>query len=308
MLFLIIPLLLIIFEGIFTASETGLVSIENIRVFKAKKEKKKWAIRVSDFLSSPESFFSTINIWENVILVLSSTLFAKFFIEHFGDNGVFLATVILSIYSLTVGQFIPKSIALSNPDKIMMSLSGVIYYTKIITYPVVYLYANISKAIARIFKSDTETDSISRSDIIHAMGEYEKESSRLAARLFNFSKKVVSEVMIPLNAVFSCKKGYELEALSSKYKRIYTRIPVYIKRLDDIIGVFNIKDYFYTDKITLRKPFFINANERCMSIFSTMKQKGEHMAIVRDDNNRVLGIVTLEDLIEELVGEIRDER
>jgi putative hemolysin len=308
MLFLIIPLLLIIFEGIFTASETGLVSIENIRVFKAKKEKKKWAIRVSNFLSSPESFFSTINIWENVILVLSSTLFAKFFIEHFGDNGVFLATVILSIYSLTVGQFIPKSIALSNPDKIMMSLSGVIYYTKIITYPVVYLYANISKAIARIFKSDTETDSISRSDIIHAMGEYEKESSRLAARLFNFSKRVVSEVMIPLNAVFSCKKGYELEALSNKYKRIYTRIPVYIKRFDDIIGVFNIKDYFYTDKITLRKPFFINANERCMSIFSTMKQKGEHMAIVRDDNNRVLGIVTLEDLIEELVGEIRDER
>ena len=308
MLFLIIPLLLIIFEGIFTASETGLVSIENIRVFKAKKEKKKWAIRVSNFLSSPESFFSTINIWENIILVLSSTLFAKFFIEHFGDNGVFLATVILSIYSLTVGQFIPKSIALSNPDKIMMSLSGVIYYTKIITYPVVYLYANISKAIARIFKSDTETDSISRSDIIHAMGEYEKESSRLAARLFNFSKRVVSEVMIPLNAVFSCKKGYELEALSNKHKRIYTRIPVYIKRLDDIIGVFNIKDYFYTDKIILRKPFFINANERCMSIFSTMKQKGEHMAIVRDDNNRVLGIVTLEDLIEELVGEIRDER
>lgn len=308
MLFLIIPLLLIIFEGIFTASETGLVSIENIRVFKAKKEKKKWAIRVSNFLSSPESFFSTINIWENIILVLSSTLFAKFFIEHFGDNTVFLATVILSIYSLTVGQFIPKSLALSNPDKIMMSLSGVIYYTKIITYPVVYLYANISKAIARIFKSDTETDSISRSDIIHAMGEYEKESSRLAARLFNFSKRVVSEVMIPLNAVFSCKKGYESEALSNKYKRIYTRIPVYIKRLDDIIGVFNIKDYFYTDKITLRKPFFINANERCMSIFSTMKQKGEHMAIVRDDNNRVLGIVTLEDLIEELVGEIRDER
>ena len=308
MLFLIIPLLLIIFEGIFTASETGLVSIENIMVFKAKKEKKKWAIRVSNFLSSPESFFSTINIWENIILVLSSTLFAKFFIEHFGDNGVFLATVILSIYSLTVGQFIPKSIALSNPDKIMMSLSGVIYYTKIITYPVVYLYANISKAIACIFKSATETDSISRSDIIHAMSEYEKESSMLAARLFNFSKRVVSEVMIPLNAVFSCKKGYELEALSNKYKRIYTRIPVYIKRLDDIIGVFNIKDYFYTDKIVLRKPFFINANERCMSIFSIMKQKGEHMAIVRDDNNRVLGIVTLEDLIEELVGEIRDER
>ncbi len=308
MLFLIIPILLIIFQGIFTASETGLISIGNIRVLKAKKENKKWAIRVSDFLSSPESFFSTINICENVILVLASTLFAIFFIEYFGNNGAFFATLILSIFSLTVGQYIPKSIALTNPDKTMMSLTGIIFYTKIITFPVVYIYANISKAIANLFKIETETDSLRRSDIIHAMSEYEEESSRLAARLFNFSKRVVSEVMIPLNTVFFCKKGYELGAISNQYKRIYTRIPVYNKRFDDIIGVFNIKDYFYTNKTVLRKPLFVNANERCMSIFSIMKQKGEHMAIVRDDNNRVLGIVTLEDLIEELVGEIRDEK
>jgi putative hemolysin len=190
----------------------------------------------------------------------------------------------------------------------MMSLTGIIFYTKIITFPVVYIYANISKAIANLFKIKTETDSLRRSDIIHAMSEYEEESSRLAARLFNFSKRVVSEVMIPLNAVFSCKRSFELEAISDQHKRIYTRIPVYKKRPDDIIGVFNIKDYFYSSKITLRKPFFVNANERCMSIFSTMKQKGEHMAIVRDDDNNILGIITLEDLIEELVGEIRDEK
>ncbi|GAH95240.1 unnamed protein product, partial [marine sediment metagenome] len=101
--------------------------------------------------------------------------------------------------SLTVGQYIPKSIALTNPDKTMMSLTGIIFYTKIITFPVVYIYANISKAIANLFKIKTETDSLRRSDIIHAMSEYEEESSRLAARLFNFSKRVVSEVMIPLN-------------------------------------------------------------------------------------------------------------
>ena len=77
---------------------------------------------------------------------------------------------------------------------------------------------------------------------------------------------------------------------------------------ENIIGVFNIKDYFYTKKIVLREPFFVNAHDRCMNVFSIMKQKGEHLAIVRDKDEQIIGIVTLEDLIEELVGEIRDER
>ncbi len=308
MLLLIIPLLLIILQGIFTASETGLISIENIRILKAKRENKRWAILLSNFISRPEHFFSTILVCENFILVVASTIFAKFFIENFGSHSIIFSTIILSLFSLTFGLFIPKSIALSYPSTVMSYLSSIIYYLEIITYPVVYFFANISKALARIIKSDTEADSIRRLDIIYAMSEYEEKASKLAARLFNFSKRVVAEVMIPLDAIFSCEQGSELAALSKKHKRIYTRIPIYDKSPNNIIGVFNIKDYFYTGKITLRKPFFVNTHERCMPIFSTMKQKGEHMAIVRDDDKRILGIVTLEDLIEELVGEIRDEK
>jgi len=308
MVLLVLPILLIVLEGIFTASETGLVSIENIKVLKAKKDKKKWAMHTSNFLSAPERFFSTILFCENFILVIASTLFAKFFIGQFGDNGAFFSTLILSVVSLTVGQFIPKSIALSNPERTMNILSGAINYVQITTYPLVYLYAMVSKSIAHLFKGDTEVDTIGRLDIIYAMSEYEKKASMLATRLFDFSKRKVNEVMIPLEAVFSCKKGTEKQALSKEHGRIYTRIPVYKSRTDNIIGIFNIKDYFYSDKIILRKPFFVSAEERCMTIFTTMKQKGEHMAIVRDEKNRVVGIVTLEDLIEELVGEIRDEK
>ncbi len=308
MLLLLIPLLLIILQGIFTASETGLISLENVTILKAKRENKKWAILVDNFLTRPELFFSTILICENFILVIASTLFAKFFIERFGSNSVVFSTIILSFISLTIGLFIPKSIALSYPSTVMKNLSRIIYYLEILTYPVVYIYANISKSIAHLFKSDTKVESIKRLDIIYAMSEYEDKASKLAARLFNFSKRVVADVMIPLDAVFSCEKGHEREALSKKYKRIYTRIPVYEKVHDNIIGIFNIKDYFYTNRIRLRRPFFVSAHERCMPIFSTMKQKGEHMAIVRDSHKNILGIVTLEDLIEELVGEIRDER
>lgn len=308
MILLIVPLLLLIFEGIFTASETGLVSIENIKVLGAVKEKKRWASYTQRFLSKPARFFSTILVCENIILVISSTLFAKFFIDRIGDQGAIVATCILTFFSVTIGQFVPKSFALSKPIRTMTLLSRSIYYIEVVMYPIVIFYANISRSIAYLFRSETTPDTIRRLDIVYAMSEYEERASLLAARLFNFSRRGVEEVMIPLRSVFKCEKGSERDALSGKPKRLYTRIPVFQGSSDNIVGVFNIKDYFYTGEITLREPFFINARERCMPIFSIMKQRGEHMAMVRNDHNRVIGIVTLEDLIEELVGEIRDER
>jgi len=158
MIYLILPILLIIAQGVFTASETGFISISKMRVLRAKQEKKIWAIRMSNFLATPERFFSTINVCENFILVVASTLFAKFFIENLGDNGVIFSTILLALFSLTIGQFIPKSITLSNPDKTMIFLSEIIYYAEIITYPIVHFYANLSKGIAYLFKSKTKTD------------------------------------------------------------------------------------------------------------------------------------------------------
>lgn len=308
MMELIIPLLLSISIGLFTASETGLVSIEKIKILKAKREKKRWAMRLYRFLEAPERFFSTILVCENFIIVVASTLYAGFFVSRMGENGIIVSTITLSLFSLFFGQFVPKSIALAHPVKTMSTLSNAIYYIEIFTYPVVWLYANAAKYLAALFRSRTKPDAIQRLDIVHAMGEYEERASRLASRLFNFSKRRVGEVMIPLNAAFVCEKGHELETIAKSNGRIYTRIPVYAGRKNNIVGIFNIKDYLYSEQITLRDPFFVKTDERCMTFFLIMKQKGEHLAIVTDQDNRHVGIVTLEDLIEELVGEIRDER
>ncbi|MGD8979087.1 MAG: CNNM domain-containing protein [candidate division WOR-3 bacterium] len=308
MLEFIIPLLLSISVGIFTASETGLVSIEKIKIIKAKREKKKWAIRLYRFLQTPERFFSTILVCENFIIVVASTLYAEGFVKLMGENGIIVATITLSLFSMFFGQFVPKSIALAHPMSTMSVLSNVIYYIEIFMYPVVWLYASIAKLLAMLFRSGSKPHAIQRLDIVHAMGEYEERASRLASRLFNFSKRRVGEVMIPLNSAFVTEKAHELETIRRSGGRIYTRIPVYEVRKDNIIGVFNIKDYLYSETITLRDPFFVKMDERCMTFFLIMKQKGEHMAIVTDKEERQVGIVTLEDLIEELVGEIRDER
>jgi putative hemolysin len=304
----LVPLLLSISIGIFTASETGLVSIEKIKILKAKREKKRWAIRLYKFLDAPERFFSTILVCENFIIVIASTLYAGFFVALMGENGIIVSTITLSLFAMFFGQFVPKSIALSHPLSTMTTLSNVIYYIEIFTYPVVWLYANVAKGIASFFRSGTKPHAIQRLDIVHAMGEYEEVASRLASRLFNFSKRRVGDVMIPLNAAFVCEKGRELETIAKASGRLYTRIPVYERRRNNIIGIFNIKDYLYAEQIDLREPFFVKMEERCMTFFLVMKQKGEHLAIVTDEKNRQMGIVTLEDLIEELVGEIRDER
>ena len=308
MIDLLIPLLLSISIGIFTASETGLVSIEKIKIVKAKREKKKWAIRSDKFFRAPERFFSTILVCENFIIVVASTLYARFFVAQMGDNGIIVSTITLSLFSLFFGQFVPKSIALSHPVSTMTVFSSAIYYIEIVTYPIVWLYANVAGYLASFFRKGGEPHSIQRLDIVHAMSEYEEEASKLASRLFNFSRRRVGDVMIPLNAAFICEKGHELDTIAKAAARIYTRIPVYAERRNNIIGIFNIKDYLYSDQISLREPLLVKIDERCMTIFLTMKQKGEHMAIVLDDTDGQVGIVTLEDLIEELVGEIRDER
>ncbi len=307
MIDIILPLILSISIGIFTASETGLVSIEKIVILKAKREKKRWALRLNNFIAHPERFFSTILVCENFIIVVASTLYARFFVDIMGDNGIIVSTVTLSLFSLFFGQFIPKSVALSRPGRTMAMLSSVIYYIEIVTYPIVWFYAIIARYIAILFRNEDRQHSIQRLDIVHAIGEYEEEASKLASRLFNFSRRKVGEVMIPLNAAFLCAHGYELETIIKSGSRIYTRIPVYVGTRNNIIGIFNIKDYLYSGDIILREPFFVSADERCMPIFMMMKQKGEHMAIVMDGDDQV-GIVTLEDLIEELVGEIRDEK
>jgi putative hemolysin len=308
MVYLILPFILILFGGIFTASETGFISIDRMKVLRAKREKKMWALRTSKFIFAPERFFSTTLLCENFIIVVASTLFTTYFIDYFGISGAIISTVSLSLFSLIIGQFIPKSMALANPERTMMLFSSLIYYVEVITYPIVHLFATLSKSIAHFFRGDTKAALIRRLDIVYAMSEYEETSSRFASRLFNFSRRIVAEVMIPLDTAFLCKKGSEIETIEQREGRIYTRIPVYKEHHDNIVGYFNIKDYFYTNKVTLRKPFFVQSDERCMSIFLTMKQKGEHIAIVRDKTNHTVGIVTLEDLIEELVGEIRDEK
>jgi putative hemolysin len=302
--YLVLPFLLVIVQGIFTATETAVISIEKSYLGRARVENKKWALRSHSLMLNPDRFFATILVCEDFLLVVSATLFAQYFIRCFGNRSVFFSTLIISFASFFIGQFLPKLLALAAPHRTLMVLSEPIYVISVVTFPVSYFFSQAAKGIAGLVQGKPQADVIRRSDIVYALSEYEKDSSRIVSRLFNMSRRTVAEVMIPFPAVRVARQGRELETLGYKM----TRLPVFDEENEKIIGIFNVKDYFFTGKFKLRSPYFVHAADRCLPVFLAMKEKIEHMAIVRDENNVPVGIVTLEDLIEELVGEIRDEK
>ncbi len=304
MIYLLLPVLLTLLMSIFTATETAAISVEKSRLGRESNAGFQWAKRTLKFLDHPDRFFSTILVCEDFMLVLSSTLFAHYCITRWGSASVVVATIVMTLVSFIISQYAPKMIALSAPVAVLKWFSAPVSIAGSLMLPAVIFYSLIANRIARFFPRREKADSTRRSDIVHALGEYEKESSLIASRLFYFSKRTMAEVMIPMKSVHRCAPGKELDSLRWKV----TRVPVMDETNDRPIGIFNVKDYFFTGRCRLRKPLFVKTDDRCMPVFILMKKTVEHMAIVLDHGQRPVGIITMEDLIEELVGEIREEK
>jgi CBS domain containing-hemolysin-like protein len=294
--------------AIFTASETAFLCIDKAKVLYLAEERNMWSIITKKFFERPAQFFSTILVCEDFLIVVASNLAALYFIRNHGERWVFLSTISLSIISLIFGQLIPKSIALLYPEKTLRVTARIIFLLRVLLTPIVGLFTGISEGIAGLFRSGSESAIIRHQDIVFAISEYEKDTSLLTARLFDFSKRRVSETMVPITIALTCKKGDDFQRFCMESQRLFRYIPIWDDENKEVIGVVNTKEYFFTGEVKVRPPSFINENERCMQAFLKMKENGEHLAVVQDNDNNVIGIITIYDLIEELVGAIREER
>jgi putative hemolysin len=308
MLLLLISLLLVLLIGIFAASETSFLSIDKTKVLYEADEKRTWALITKKFFDRPAQFFSAILVCEDFLIVIASNLSALYFVKNFGENWVFLSTIILSFISLIFGQLLPKSIALIYPEKTLNITARIVYLLRIFLAPIVYLFSGISEMLANIFKGPSKTVLLRHQDIVFAISEYEKDTSLLAARLFDFSRRKVSEIMVPITMALTCKKGEDFQRFCLESKKLFRYIPIWDEENKTVIGVINTKEYFFTGQLNLRRPFYVNEDERCMQVFLRMKERGEHLGIVKDEKDNITGIITIYDLIEELIGAIREER
>jgi CBS domain containing-hemolysin-like protein len=310
---IIIGLIAVLLQGFFAGSETAFSRANWIRLHTWNRKRPTVSflrIRAAHTLSlieRKEQILIITLILTNLFVVITATVFSRFFIVRFGPAYTTVAVVVVVILSLVIGDFIPKIIAQAFSE-----------YWAIVSGPLVKFCLTIFSPVLP-GKTEKRYHQLSRQDFLYMLkqkpGKESIVTNQIAKALFDFSQTTVKEIMIPKERIIGFKQDIalvEVKKIVEKYR--FSRYPVYKKTTDSITAIVHIKDLLLASQKQnfqlsdiLRMPFLVQANDKAMPVLRAMSKKGEHLAIVHDEQNRTAGIITMEDLIEEVVGEIRSE-
>lgn len=309
----------------FSASETALTSLNNIRVQQMTEDKVKGIDRVNKLLSDPNKLLSSILIGNNVVNIAASSLMTSLAIDLFGNTGVGIATGIMTLLILIFAEITPKSLAAQNAENFSLKLSGFVYLNMLLVTPVSLILSKITGGLIKFLGGDVGEDRkyITHEElktivkVSHKEGVLEGEEKDMIQNVFDFRDSQASDIMIPRADMVSIDINLpQKEIIDIISGKKYSRIPVYDGNVDNIIGILHLKDLIFLDKedVTtvnfrdyLRNAHFTYSFKPIKDLFQKMKKDRIHMAIVIDEYGGTEGIVTLEDLIEQIVGDIEDE-
>ncbi|MBC8589841.1 HlyC/CorC family transporter [Lachnospiraceae bacterium NSJ-29] len=320
----ILLVICLFFSGIFSASETALMSLSKIRVKQMVENKEKGADRINKLLSDPSKLLSAILIGNNIVNIGASSLLTSLAIDYYGSTGVGIATGVMTLLILIFGEITPKSLAAQNSEKVSLRLSGLIRIVTIIFSPAIFVLTRITNMIIKIMGGDvnkhqpfiTQEELKTIVNVSHKEGVLEGEEKEMIYNVFDFSDSQARDVMTPRTDMVAIDINLPYEDMINIFKQEqYSRIPVYEDTIDNIIGILYVKDLlFLQDNKTkfdlkgyLREPYFTYEFKSTKQLFEEMRTDRIHMAIVLDEYGGTEGLVTIEDLIEEIVGEIEDE-
>jgi putative hemolysin len=315
----IITLTIVLFlSAFFSSSEIALISLSRLKIRHLVDQKRKGSIILKKIRESPHQLLINIAIANNVVNIFGASFATAIAIEMFGNSGVGIATGIMTFLILTFGEIIPKTIATKHAEKIALMAARPIYIIGIILKPLINLFEGITKAVMR----EKNIPKITEDEIktLVTMGEeegaIEKIEKEMIHNIFTFNDIHAWEVMTPRTKVISLEVNSKLNEIKKTIKESgFSRIPIYEENKDNIIGLLYIKDlisYLNTKrKINLkkiaRKTLFIPRNKRIDLLLKEFQNKKMHMAMVVNEHGGIEGVVTLEDLLEEITGEIYDE-
>ena len=335
MIYNILLLIFLIFvNGILSASELAFLSLEKFEVDKMVRKRKKGAKKIRKVLEDPNKFLSTIQVGITLAGFLSSAFAASYFADKIMEYGflifnkaftegilVVIITIILSYFTLVFGELVPKKIALSNPFKVASLSINLIIFIQIIFFPLIKLLTISTDLLCELLGIKEKENDFTEEDIKRIIltgtkdGIIEKKEHEYIFNIFKFNDTTVDKVMTPKDECELIDVNIKFKTLLNKLKKTkYTRYPVYDKDINNIIGIFNVKDYIMykkdNDDFNLRNLLFnvksFDYNEKIDDVFSTMQKEHVQMAIVTK-NKEFIGVVTLEDAIEEILGNIYDE-
>ncbi|MDD5957158.1 MAG: hemolysin family protein [Lachnospiraceae bacterium] len=320
---IVVLVILIALSGFFSSSETALTTVSKIKIRTMANEGDARAKMVQKVTGNTQKMLSAILIGNNVVNISASSIATVLFVDLFGSSGAGIATGIMTLLVLIFGEITPKNMASRQALKLSLRVAGIIYAITVVLTPVIFVVNHICGFILKLTGADkddkkakmTEAEFRTIVDVGNESGAIENEEKDYINNLFDFSDTEVKELMIPRIDVTMINVNWSYAKVRSVFmKEMYTRIPVYDGDSDHVIGILNMKDLLkkkddeqFSLKSYLREPFFTYEFKNADELFNQMRKKRIHMAIVLDEFGSVSGIVTLEDLLEELVGDIQDE-
>lgn len=337
---LVILVILIFLNAFFAASEIAFISLNDAKIEKQAREGNKKAIQIEKMLKSPSKFLATIQIGITLAGFLSSAFASDAFAEKLAPTlyqvmpflslgawksiSIILITIILSFFTLVFGELVPKRLAMKNYEKISFGTIGVIRAISIITSPFVKLLTFVTNAISKLFGvGENEEESVTEEEIKMMVdqgeekGTIKEEEKELINNVFEFNDITVSEIMKHRKDIFAVDINISNEELMqelSKEEYCYSRIPVYDETIDEIKGILYIKDVLkninkktFKVKNVVKDVYFISQNRLINEVFKELQKNKKQMAIIVDEYGGTAGLITMEDILEELVGDIYDE-
>lgn len=310
-------------SGFFSGLEVALVGTRNSKVNQLVKQKIKGAEALFKLKNNPGWMMSSVNLGNNLVNVGSSALATSVALRIFGDDGLAIAVGIMTFLILVFGEITPKTYCNANATKIALRFAPVLLAFSYVFWPIVKLFEIITRGMVRITGSSYHAPPITEEEIKGIVEQglvdkaLEKDESDLVHSALEFDDTVIRTVMTPRTKMFMLPaKMLLFEALPAINQSTHSRIPIFGETQDDITGFVHVRDILQQlekekEMITLeqlaRKPVFASQEKMVSALLKEMKGRKTHMAIVIDEHGGVEGLVTLEDLIEEIIGDIEDE-
>ena len=316
-------IILIMLSSFFSASETALMSISKIRVRHMAEENIKGANRVKELVDNPSSLLASILVGNNVVNIASSSLATVLAISLIGSKGVAISTVLMTIIVLIFGEITPKTLASQNSEQVSLRVANPIFIVSKILKPVVIITTTISNFFIKLLggKSDSNKPFITEDelktivDVSEEEGILNLEEKDMIHNVFQFGDLYAKDVMVQRVDIIALDIEESLDKIISVIKEEgFSRIPIYSDTIDNIVGILNVKDIIFMEdtknftlKNYMREITYTYEFRKVTELFKDMNKNRQHMVVVLDEYGGTVGIVTIEDLIEEIVGDISDE-
>ncbi len=312
--------LLVLMSGYFSATETAFNSVNVTKLKVAAEREDKGAKLILRLLDDYNRLLTTILVGNNIVNIALSSIATVFFIKLVGgDMGATVSTVVITVVVLIFGEITPKSIAKESPEGFARFSAPIINFLAVLLTPINFLFSMWKKLVSLIFKSGeeqavTEEELLSMVDEVESSGGIGEQESELIRNAMELNENDAADIATPRVDIEAVEKDWTKEEVAEVFVETgYSRLPVYVDSLDNIIGIIHRTDFYNNYEVEniadtmLTKPVFVPKTMKIGALLKLLQKNKCHMAVVTDEYGGTFGIVTMEDILEELVGEIWDE-